>query len=161
MPLLLARIDDRLVHGQVAYGWGKALRPSLFVIVSDALREDPDRAGLYLFAVPEGARGRVLSVSEALDPAFCAEMDLERTLLLLPGTEEALRLVDGGFPVRELNLGGLHYAAGKRESLPYLFLDETDRSRLLSIARRGIKIAAQDLPSNPAHPIEALLGGGA
>lgn len=159
MPLVLARIDDRLVHGQVAHGWGMALRPSLFAIVSDSLRADPDRSDLYLFGVPEGARGRVLSVAEALAPAFRGELDRERVLLLLPGTDEAQRLVDGGLALRELNLGGLHHAPGKREFNAYVFLDDADRDRLLAIARAGVRVVAQDLPSSPAVTLEALLGG--
>jgi mannose/fructose/N-acetylgalactosamine-specific phosphotransferase system component IIB len=159
VPLLLARIDDRLVHGQVAFGWGKALQPTLFAIVSDALAADPAQAELYLLGVPEGARGRTLSVSEALGPAFREEVGRERTVLLLPGTDEALRLIEGGFPIGRLNLGGLHHAPGKRERLPYVFLDEEDRCRLSAMAARGVIVAAQDLPGNPSHPLEALLGG--
>jgi mannose/fructose/N-acetylgalactosamine-specific phosphotransferase system component IIB len=157
VPVLLARIDDRLMHGQVAYGWSRALEPTLYAIVSDSLRSDPDRADLYLLAVPEGARGCVVSVDEALGQEFGAEAARERTLLLLPGTDEAARLVAGGFPLAELNLGGLHFAPGKREALPYVYWDDEDRARLASIARRGVRVVAQDLPSNAAHPLESLL----
>ena len=158
MPLLLARIDDRLIHGQVAHGWGRALHPTLLAIVSNSLRSDPDRADLYLFAVPEGARGRVVSVAEALDPAFRNEVDAERTILLFAGPEDALRLVEGGFALQELNVGGLHHAPGRREALPYVFLDEADRARLRSLERRGVRVYAQDLPSNPSHAIDAWIG---
>ena len=159
MPLLLARIDDRLIHGQVAHGWGGALHPTLLAIVSDSLRADPDRADLYLFAVPEGSRGRVVSVAEALDPAFRNEVDAERTILLFTGPEDALRLVEGGFALRELNVGGLHHAPGKREALPYVFLDEADRAQLRDLQRRGVRVYAQDLPSNSSHAIDAWVGG--
>ena len=158
MPLLLARVDDRLIHGQVAHGWGSALHPTLLAIVSDSLRADPDRADLYLFAVPEGARGRVLSVAEALDPAFRSEADAERTILLFESPESALRLVEGGFQLPELNLGGLHHAPGKRELLPYVYLDARDLERLRALRGRGVRIYAQDLPSNAAHAIDAWFG---
>ena len=158
MPLLLARIDDRLIHGQVAHGWGRALRPTLLVIVSDSLRADPDRADLYLFAVPEGARGRVVSVAEALEPAFRNEVDAERTILLFAGPEDALRLVEGGFPIQELNVGGIHHAPGRREVLPYVFLDDADRARLRSLQRLGVRVHAQDLPSNSSHAIDSWMG---
>jgi len=58
VPLLLARIDDRLIHGQVALGWGRSLRPTLFLVVSDTLRADVDRTELCLIGVPDDARGR-------------------------------------------------------------------------------------------------------
>ncbi|MGH7681449.1 MAG: PTS sugar transporter subunit IIB [Candidatus Eiseniibacteriota bacterium] len=158
MPLLLARIDDRLIHGQVVHGWGGALRPTLLVIVSDELRANPERAELYLFAVPDGARGRVVSVAEALAPEFAAEVARERTLLLFPSLEEALRLVEGGYPLSEVNVGGLHHAPGKGEVLPYVFLDAADRERMRALIRRGATVYAQDLPSNARHSVESWIG---
>jgi PTS system N-acetylgalactosamine-specific IIB component len=157
VPLLLARIDDRLIHGQVAFGWGRALRPTLYLVVSDAVRADAERSDLCLIGVPEEARGRVASVAEALSPPLLHEIERERTLAVMPGTEEALRLAEGGFPLRELNVGGLHHAGGTREVLPYVFLDDEDRARLATIAARGVRVTAQDLPSNPVHPLETLL----
>jgi len=158
VPLLLARIDDRLIHGQVVHGWGGALHPTLIVIVSDALRSKPERADLYLFAVPDGARGRVVSVAEALAPGFAAQVAAERTLLILPGIEEALRLAEGGFDLGEINIGGLHHAPGKTEVLPYVFLDAADRDRLRALARSGATLYAQDLPSNARHSVEPWIG---
>ena len=157
MPLLLARIDDRLIHGQVAYGWGRAIKPTFYLVVSDALRADAMRAEVCLCGVPEDARGRVVSVAEALTPSVQSEIEAERTILLMTGTEEALRLLEGGFPMVELNVGGLHHASGKREVLPYVFLDDADRERLRAILARGVRVAARDLPANPSHPIESWL----
>lgn len=160
MALLLARIDDRLIHGQVAYGWGSKLHPTLIAIVSDALALDPSRALLYLLAVPEGAKGRAVSVADAASPAFQREVDAERTILLFPGTEEALRFHEAGGPLPALNVGGLHHAPGKTELLAYVFLDDMDRARLRRLEALGVKVTARDLPSNPEHSLEALLGGG-
>jgi len=157
VPLVLARIDDRLIHGQVAFGWGRSLHPTLFLVVSDALRADSDRTELCLIGVPEGARGRVASVAEALSPQVLSEIERERSILLVPGTAEAARLVEQGFPLEELNVGGLHHATGRREALPYVFLDDEDRKRLAAIAARGVRVYAQDLPSNRAHPLETLI----
>lgn len=161
MPLLLARVDDRLIHGQVVHGWGGALHPTLFVVVSDALRANPERADLFLCAVPEGTRGRVISVAEALAPGFAGEVAAERTILIFPGLEEALRLLEGGFELREVNLGGLHHAPGKSEVLPYVYLDPEDRERLRALLRRGATVYAQDLPSNARHAVESWVGGAA
>jgi mannose/fructose/N-acetylgalactosamine-specific phosphotransferase system component IIB len=157
VPLLLARVDDRLVHGQVAHGWGAALRPTLFLVVSDALGADPSLAELFLLAVPEGARGRCVSMREALDPETRALIDRERTVLLLPGTAEAVALREAGFPLDQLNLGGLHHAPGKVAVLPYIYLDDSDRAHLRRLAALGVRVSAQDLPANPVHDLESLL----
>jgi PTS system mannose-specific IIB component/fructoselysine and glucoselysine-specific PTS system IIB component len=160
VALLLARIDDRLIHGQVAHGWGRELRPTLIAIVSDALALDSGRADLYLFAVPEGARGRVVTVAEAASSAFQREIDEERTILIFPGTDEALRFREAGGALLALNLGGLHHAEGKTESLSYVFLDDADRARLRRLAALGVNVTARDLPSNPEHSLGELLDGG-
>jgi mannose/fructose/N-acetylgalactosamine-specific phosphotransferase system component IIB len=157
VPLLLARVDDRLIHGQVAHGWGASLRPTYFLVVSNELAADPARAGLYLFGVPEGARGECVSVAGALAPAVRAAIERERTVLLFPGLEEPLRLVESGFPLAELNLGGLHHAPGKEPVLPYVFLDDRDKDRLRRLRERGVRIAARDLPGNPEHALDAIL----
>jgi mannose/fructose/N-acetylgalactosamine-specific phosphotransferase system component IIB len=159
VPLLLARIDDRLLHGQVAHGWGGPLRPTWIGIVSDSLRADPARASLYLFAAPEGARAETLSVSEALHESTLETIRSQRAFLLFPGAEEPLRLKEGGFPLEEVNVGGLHHAAGRVALLPYVYLDVRERDLLLALSRLGVRLVAQDLPTNPPRRLEPLLSG--
>jgi len=161
VPLLLARIDDRLIHGQVVHGWGRSLDPTWIGIVSDSLRADPAHADLYLFAAPEGARAAALSVAEALSDSIRKTILAERAFLLFPGVEEALRLREGGFPLEEVNVGGLHHAAGKSQLLPYVYLDSRDRDMLRALAALGVRLVAQDLPTNPSHRLEPLLEGAA
>lgn len=157
MPILLARIDDRLIHGQVAHGWARPLHATLLVIVSDALRAKPEDAALYCLAAPEGAEALVVSVEEALAPEFRRRVEASQTLLLFPGPEEALRLSLGGFPLQEVNVGGLHFAPGRREVLSYVYLDEADSARLRELASRGVRVIARDLPGHPPVDLGASL----
>jgi mannose/fructose/N-acetylgalactosamine-specific phosphotransferase system component IIB len=158
VPLLLARIDDRLIHGQVVHGWGRPLKPTWIAIVSDALRADPARADCYLFAAPEGSNAVALSVEETLSEATRRTIDAERAMLLFPGVDEPLRLKQGGFALEEVNVGGMHHAPGKDEVLPYVYLDAHDREALRALLKLGVRVVARDLPTNPAHPLEPLLG---
>ncbi|TMQ48445.1 MAG: PTS sugar transporter subunit IIB [Candidatus Eisenbacteria bacterium] len=159
MPLLLARIDDRLIHGQVVHGWGGTLRPTWIGIVSDALTREPARAALYVFAAPEESRAEVISIPEALRESTLQTIRAERSFLLFPSVLEPLRLKEGGFPLEEVNVGGLHHAPGKSAVLPYVYLDQGDREKLLALSRLGVRLVAQDLPTNPAHPLEPFLQG--
>ena len=159
MALLLARIDDRLIHGQVVHGWGGRLRPTWIGIVSDTLRADSATADLYLFAAPADTRAVVLSVDEALSAATLRTIETERAMLLFPSIEETLRLKQGGFPLEELNVGGLHHASGKDALLPNVYLDARDRDQLRALAALGVRLQAQDLPTNPSHMLIPLLEG--
>ena len=140
------------------HGWGRPLQATLFAIVSDELRADPERSELYLFAVPEGAQGRAISVAEALEPPFRDAAEAARTILLFPDIATARRLAEGGFPLSALNLGGLHHATGKHAVLPFVYLDAKDRADIRALEARGVRVTAQDLPPNPAHEAASFLG---
>ena len=59
---------------------------------------------------------------------------------------------------REVNLGGLHHAAGRTERAPYVFLGQEEEEGLQALAAEGVEISARDLPGSRAVALEALLG---
>jgi mannose/fructose/N-acetylgalactosamine-specific phosphotransferase system component IIB len=157
---LLFRVDDRLLHGQVALGWGGPLGASAYLLADDRLAADPDAEMLYALAAPPGCTVRVVPVAEA---AGGAGLDPARTILLVRGLTAAAALLRGGVP-GPLDLGGLHAHAGARSLLPYLFLTSSEEQLLGDLAREGYAIYAQDLPGSPRHPlarIPGFTGGGA
>jgi mannose/fructose/N-acetylgalactosamine-specific phosphotransferase system component IIB len=143
---LLVRVDDRLLHGQVALGWGSDLDPSTYVLIDDKLSGDPLEAGLYEAAVPDGARLAVYSVAAFLEE-WAQGAAWDRAVLLVRDLDSLERLASGGFRPQEVNLGGLHARAGAREVLPYLFLSPDDWLVLGRLMSEGIDFFAQDLPS--------------
>ncbi len=159
MPIVLYRIDERLIHGQVVIGWGHELRPTRFVVVDDELAGSAWEQDLYRLAVAD-ADVEFASVDDARGRLDALRASPERTILLTRDIASMRRLGEGGtlrgVPV---NLGGLHHAAGRRELLPYLFVSDADRDELERLAAAGAEVTARDLPD--AHRVElaALLGG--
>ncbi|NIV57363.1 MAG: PTS transporter subunit IIB, partial [Actinobacteria bacterium] len=47
MPIVLHRVDERLIHGQVVIGWGHQLRPDRYVVVDDELAASDWEQDLY------------------------------------------------------------------------------------------------------------------
>lgn len=157
-PFLLFRVDDRLLHGQVAHGWGRALDPAAYLLADDALAKDPDGALLFELAAPPGVIVAVMSVEQVAAGARPARPG--GTVLLVRSIAAAAVLLEAGI-AGPLDLGGVHGKAGAREYLPYLFLDESERETLRRLIAAGHEIFAQDLPDNPKHSIGALLAGDA
>jgi mannose/fructose/N-acetylgalactosamine-specific phosphotransferase system component IIB len=154
----LFRIDDRLLHGQVALGWGRALHPSCFLLADDRLGGDPGAAELYQASAPVGTRVLVHPLEEVLQGKTEAH-ERSGTILLVRGIEEAARLLRGGVP-GPLNLGGLHLHPGARRILPYLFLSPEEERCLRELQALGVVLYAQDLPSNPREPAGRWLAAG-
>lgn len=151
---LLFRVDDRLLHGQVALGWGGPLGTLAYLLADDRLAADPDAEMLYAAAAPSGCTVRVVRVAEAADGAG---QDPARTILLVRGVAAAAALLRDGVP-GPLNLGGLHGHAGARALLPYLYLTVAEERLLADLAREGYAMYAQDLPGSPRHALARIPG---
>ena len=156
---LWVRVDDRLLHGQVALGWRHELDPAAFLIVDDATAADPFASALFHAALPEGLELAVLDTRSFLDPATQRPPEA-RTVLLIRGIAEARILCEGGFRPESVNLGGLHHRPGARRYLDFIYLTDKDVADARWLLARGIEIFAQDLPSSPRCAAAGLLDTG-
>jgi len=151
----LLRIDDRLVHGQVVEGWVKALRINHIVVASDMVEADDTQKALYILAVPHGVGLSCLSVVEAARAWKANRWKDERALVLVSTPDDALRLLDSGAPVKSVNLGGLHYRAGRVQVLKGISLDDQDVRSLKALASKHVTLEARPLPLD--EPVDIAL----
>ncbi len=159
MSIVLFRIDERLIHGQVVIGWGHQLRPDRYAVVCDDLAGSDWEQDLYrlgagtadvVFATIEDARDRLPKWRD----------DPERTILLTRDVATMRRLGAGGTLSGEaVNLGGIHHSPGRRELLTYLHLTVEDEDNLVHLAAEGVEVSARDLPDAHRVPLETLLEG--
>jgi mannose/fructose/N-acetylgalactosamine-specific phosphotransferase system component IIB len=155
----LVRIDDRLLHGQVAHGWAPALGSKLIVIADDDVAGDAWLSEIYAGAVPPGVRLEILTVREAADRfADLSDASLV-TILLMKTPTDALALVESGARPESINVGGVHFEKGKRQLLPYLFVDDEDIGALRGLLEHGVKLVAQDVPGGKRHELAPLIEG--
>jgi mannose/fructose/N-acetylgalactosamine-specific phosphotransferase system component IIB len=156
--IILYRVDDRLVHGQVVEGWVPHLRAEELAVVSDEIAGDEMRRAIMRFATPEGVDLRLMTVEEALAYLPEAERSERKVLLLLPGLSEALTLSEKGLKIPSLNIGGMHYSAGKNLSIgKAIFLNDEDCASLRALSAAGIKIEGRGVPSDsPLDLMEAI-----
>lgn len=159
MAIVLLRVDDRLVHGQVVEGWLPHLKADLVAVVSDAAAADPVQTALMKMALPPSVGLLALKVADAVSALGAPATAGRRILVLVPGPAEALSLLERGLPVDRVNVGGLHFTVGKVQLGRALFLDEKDKAALHEIARRGVKLEGRPLPSDPEEDLAAMLGG--
>ena len=158
MAVCLVRIDDRLVHGQVVEGWIPHLRAQRVVVVSDAAAADDTQVALMRMALPDDIDFETLTVDEAAKTASLADPGGMRTLVLAPGPSEVLGLLERGIRFARVNVGGLHYSAGKVQLGKAIFLSDEDRRALQEISRRGVQLEGRALPGEKEVDLLGLLG---
>lgn len=159
MAIVLFRIDERLIHGQVVVGWGGKLRPDLFVVVDSDLAESDWEQELYRLGVPEGAEAKFFSPGAAREVLDELRESPQRAVVLTRDVETMVSLAEGGTMKGDaVNLGGIHSQTGRDEVLPYLFLDDRDRQELRKLSEEGVLVSARDLPGSNEVALSAILG---
>ncbi len=159
MAIDFVRIDDRLVHGQVVEGWIPYLKAERVVVVCDQAAQDPTQQALMRLALPDSVELDVLAISEVaqfLRSERCAD---SRILVLVPSPKEALALVKEGLGLQSINVGGLHYSAGRIQLGKVIFLSEEDRRTLKEIAEKGVLLEGRAVPSDRKMDVAGLLAG--
>lgn len=122
------RIDERLIHGQGQL-WIKALGANTVIVADDGASEDPMQQMLMKAVVPKTIAMRFFSVQHTCDVIMKAYP--KQTIFIVCKTPaDALRLVKGGVPVKEINVGNIHRAPGKEEISKYIALGEDDKAAL-------------------------------
>jgi len=157
MAIVLCRVDDRLIHGQVVIGWGQPLGIDLIVLVDDQVAASSWEQELYRMAVSPGIEVRFVTTAEA--SAQMGEWQANgRRALILTGDLDTMAALHAGNPtiVHRINLGGVHHRPGRRERLPYLYLTDEELRRLVALESRGAEVTAQDLPTSPLVSLKAL-----
>jgi PTS system mannose-specific IIB component/fructoselysine and glucoselysine-specific PTS system IIB component len=158
MPILLYRVDERLIHGQVVLGWGARLNAGRYVVVDDHVAASDWEQELYRLSLDERAAVRFASTAEALTELTDWQAEEARTMLLTRDIETMLALAEGGgLQAEEVNLGGIHHARGRVAVKSYLHLDEADRERLRRLAELGVRVSGRDLPGSLRVGLESLV----
>ncbi len=159
MAIVLYRVDERLIHGQVVVGWGTSLHPQLIVVVDDDLAAAPWEQELYCLGLPSGLETRFAGVDEARGQLADWQRAPTRIILLTRDVRSMRRLLEG-MPAEgvEVNIGGIHFAPGRRAVLPYVYLSDDERDEMARLAEQGVTISARDLPSGKRVDLPQLLG---
>ncbi|HKK72225.1 MAG TPA: PTS sugar transporter subunit IIB [Candidatus Krumholzibacteria bacterium] len=160
MTLLMARIDDRLVHGQVIVGCCEPLGGRRILVCDDVVSRDSVRQSLFAAAVPPDIE------VEFLEPARCparlqALSDVGEnavTILLTRDCATMRTLVESGSGIDRVVVGGLHRRPGAVEVVEGFHLTEADRNDLVALIRAGCRVAFQSVPGAAEVGAETVLG---
>lgn len=141
----LSRIDSRLIHGQVIEAWLPFLKVDRVVVADEAAAHDELAKAAYEMAVPPEVEV-VLAPVDKLD--FRAlDADRVRTLVLFRDVKAAVAAREHGLPDGTLNLGNVHAGPGRVAVSRSVFLDDADQQALTRLARGGMTVQVQAVPS--------------
>jgi mannose/fructose/N-acetylgalactosamine-specific phosphotransferase system component IIB len=157
MPIILYRIDERLIHGQVVVGWGNSLRLDRIILANDKVASNPWERELCLACVPPEIKATILSVDETIHQISQEGFKKEKAILLVDSPLDILRMVEKGVQIDQVNVGGVHFKQGRVKVLPYLYLSTEEISTFRKLFLLGIRCECRDVPLAEKKNLSELL----
>ena len=148
IDVVLARIDTRLLHGQVATSWTKATNPSRIIVVSDNVSEDALRKSMIMEAAPPGVKAHVVPIWKMAEIFKDPRFGDTRAMLLFETPQDALELIEKGADLKEINLGSMAHSQGKAYVTSTVSMGKEDVETFEKLLDKGIKIDVRKVPAN-------------
>lgn len=155
MPnILLTRIDNRLIHGQVGVTWTMTLGANLLVVTDDEAAGNPLMQQLMeATAKSSGAGIRFFTVQKTIDIIHKAS-ESQKIFLVCKTPKEVRQLVEGGVPISEVNVGNMHFSPGKKQISKKVYVNDEDLADLKFLQDSGINLYIQDVPGDVKEKIK-------
>lgn len=154
---VLARIDSRLLHGQVATAWTKTTGPNRIIVVSDGVAHDNLRKSMITEAAPPGVKANVVPVSKMIQVAKDPRFGNTKALLLFETPQDALEAIKGGVDIKELNIGSMAHSVGKVAVSKVLSLGKEDVETFEELKKLGISFDVRKVPSDSKDNMDAII----
>lgn len=149
MKIGLARIDDRLIHGQVATRWTKETNVSRIIVVSDEVAADQMRKTLLTQVAPPGVTAHVVDVDKMVRVWNNPKYGQDRVMLLFTNPTDVLRIVEQGVEIKSVNIGGMAYRQGKTQVNNAVSVDAKDIQAFRKLNERGIELEVRKVSNDP------------
>ena len=153
--ILLTRIDNRLIHGQVATQWNSTLGANLILVANDDVAGNKMRQNLMNMATPTGVATRFFSLQKTIDVIHKASPK-QHIFLVAENPSDVLTLVKGGVPIRKVNIGNMHMSEGKRQVATSVAVDDADVAAFKELQDLGVELEIRRVPSTPAEDVNKL-----
>ncbi len=154
MPIIFARVDDRLIHGQIVQAWLPQLNVDEVVIPCAAKNAPTLNEGLLRLSLPYEYE---LSVLPAEKIAKHVAASTRRLFLLMASLEDLTNLITNGVPIRSVNIGGMHFKEGAQKLADHVFLDEQDKHFLKLVRDLGIAVETRAVPNDVSLSLDEVL----
>ncbi|ENM7001422.1 PTS system mannose/fructose/N-acetylgalactosamine-transporter subunit IIB [Escherichia coli] len=149
MNITLARIDDRLIHGQVTTVWSKVANAQRIIICNDEVYNDEVRRTLLRQAAPPGMKVNVVNIEKAIAVYHNPQYQDETVFYLFTRPQDALAMVRQGVKIGTLNIGGMAWRPGKKQLTKAVSLDD-DINAFHELNNLGIILDLRVVASDPS-----------
>lgn len=156
MGIKLVRIDDRLIHGQVATTWIKDYAIEQVLIINDKVANDPIQKSVVGLAVPPGVKVLVFGVNQFINILKKNEIK-KTTMLLFTTSTDVLKVVEGGGDIKEINAGGMRFNSTRKRLTKAISVTPEEEQAFVKLMGKGIQVKVQMVPKDDSVNFSDLI----
>ena len=157
MKIVLARVDSRLLHGQVATAWTKSTNPNRIIVVSDSVAKDELRKKLIQEAAPPGVKANVVPIKKIIEVSRDPRFGNTKALLLFENPQDVLRTIEGGVDIDVVNIGSMAHSVGKVMVNKVLSMNADDVDAFEKLKAKNVKFDVRKVPNDSNSNMDDLL----
>lgn len=157
MNILLVRVDDRFIHGQILESWIPHLNAQGVIVANDELAGDQIQKTIMSMAIPERIRLRIVSLDEAARMTGDCEFNEKRTLVIVSTIKDAYRLFRACFPFKKLNIGNNKSIVDSRQVSYSVWVDREDLRLVKELLDSGVEVTLQSVPRERLIDMKSIL----
>ncbi|MGL5253606.1 MAG: PTS system mannose/fructose/N-acetylgalactosamine-transporter subunit IIB [Brevinema sp.] len=150
------RIDNRLVHGQVATSWIQHTQANLVLVANDNVAGSEMRQGLMESIIPAHVQSRFFTLQKTAEVIHKAS-DSQHILLVIENPIDALWLVKNGVPIPHINIGNMHGGEGKVMLAKAAYASSEELTALKELVSLGVTIEFQQLPTDSVIKLNEVI----
>ena len=154
---VLARVDTRLLHGQVATTWTKSTQPTRIIVVSDAVSKDDLRKRMIIEAAPPGVKAHVIPIWKMIEVSKDPRFGETKAMLLFETPQDVLKAIEGGVDIKEVNLGSLAHSTGKVVVTKAVAMGKEDVETFEKLIDKGVTFNVRKVPSDSPENMDEML----
>lgn len=157
LTIKLVRIDDRLIHGQVATVWAKQTGVNRIFVVNDDVAKDEFRKKLLKQATPPGVKANIVTVQKLIDVYPDDKYNDFKVMLIFTNPSDILTAVEGGVPIQSVNVGGMAFSDGKKKLTTAVSVTADDVQAFKSLDSKGVELEIRQVINDKPVNLAALI----
>ncbi|WP_220701796.1 PTS system mannose/fructose/N-acetylgalactosamine-transporter subunit IIB [Brenneria goodwinii] len=157
MGVVLARIDQRLIHGIVVTQWAGFTKAKRLMVVDDEISHDETQKEVMRMSKPVGTNMSIIDTATAITNFNNGKYDDHNVLLIVNSPETLLRLVNGGVKIPKVNIGIIFDGEDKTTLKKMVSVNKKETDDLKELSSKGIPVTFHFVPNDVEEPLETYI----
>lgn len=151
------RIDDRLIHGQVASRWSTGLKATRIMVINDEVANDNIQKSVLRMVAPTGIATSIITKETAVKNISSGKYEGQKVLVVLKSPIDVLNLIESGLDIKEVNVGNMANRDNTVQIKRSLNVLPEEVAAFRKLMDLGVKLTAKMVPDEPDALLEGFL----